>query len=574
MNIMIKIVMLLFIAITLNANITYKSYMNKKDFLDIDASFYTINLATLYYYDDYKEFIKELSTKDNLFVFEFGDNKDTLVTKVLFGKFKTYKDALKMVNKLPQRLKNNKPYIDKIGKFQELYKRYYIEKSNIIHPIENKNIKQYGTLSDTIMDDKNVVSKITFADAFSDVMSNNPTILEKDMAVKMVQHEKDEAFANFLPSVDYSYEDGKIYDAYDSTGASLQTASKSKSLTASWNLFNGLQDYRYYNVMNLKYKSTLLDRNNVIDTVLFDFIKAYISFLKAKAIYKIGDKELDSYKEYIKKKRLKDKYGMISMSNRVTVTKKYITAKINHLETNKKRYYDALYELQQYININEHTQILIAPDEASIAINEYNYNNIINNTISHNSKYLQADIEIKLAQQNLQKEYKNFMPTIDLVAQKKETDDSYTDRLDSTSETSIKFKAKINLFRGGKDNASIKKKMSEYKQKQEEQKSVMRKVKYNVKTAYNELKSLEDKGLLLKELLIASQKAYKAAEYDLLYAKTDEDGMLSALESLHGIEKQNVEFKYDLIISKYKLLYRIGTIRQKLSIKRKLEEKY
>ena len=569
-----KLLILVFVALTLNANITYKSYMNKKEFLDIDASFYTINLATLYYYDDYKEFIKELNTKDNVFVFEFGDNKDTLVTKVLFGKFKTYKDALRMVNKLPQRLKNNKPYINKIGKFQELYKKYHTKKSKIIHPIANKDMSQYVTSNDTLLDDENVVSKITFADAFSEVMGNNPTILEKDMAVKMVQYEKDEAFANFLPSVDYSYEDGKIYDAYDSTpGATLQTASKAKSLTASWNLFNGLQDYRYYNVMNLKYKSTLLDRNNVIDTVLFDFIKSYIIFLKAKAIYKIGDKELGSYKEYIKKKRLKDKYGMISMSNRVAVTKKYITAKINHLETNKKRYYDALYAVQQYININEHTQILISPDEAGIAINEYNYNNIINNTISNNSQYLQADIEIKLAQQNLKKEYKNFMPSVDFIAEKKETDDSYTDRIDSKKETSLKFKAKINLFRGGKDYAAIKKKMSEYKQKQEEQKSVMRKVKYNVKTAYNELKSLEDKGLLLKELLVASQKAYKAAEYDLLYAKTDEDGMLSALESLHSIEKQNVELKYDLIISKYKLLYRIGTIRQKLSIKRKLEEK-
>ncbi|MCK5111840.1 MAG: TolC family protein [Arcobacteraceae bacterium] len=565
-----KLFILIFVFVTLEANIMYKSHIDKKTFLEIDPSFYTINLATLYYYDDYKEFIQELNTQKDIFVFEFGDNEDALLTKILFGKFKTYKDALIMVTKLPERLKNNKPYINKIGEFQDLYKKYHNKKNTIIYPVDSKDISHYAS-KQSLTDNEERIAKITFADAFIEVMGTNPTILEQDIALKIAQNEKDDAFANFLPTVDYSYEDGKIYDAYDSTGATLKTGSKTQSLTANWNLFNGLQDYRYYKVINLKYKSTLLDRKDVIDTVLFEFIKAYIGFLKTKDIYEIGNKEIASYQDYIEKKKLKDKYGMISMSNRAAVTKKYITAQINHLETNQKRYYDALFGLQEYIDIDENTQVLITKDEANVNISEYNFNNIIKKTIDKNSKYLQSDIEVKLAQQNLQKEYKNFMPTIDLVAQKLETDITYTDRSEINNETSIKFKAKINLFKGGKDYILIKKKINEYKQKQEEQKSVMRKVKYNVKTAFNEYKSLEDKSLLLQKLLTAAKKAYKAAEYDLLYAKTDEDGLLSALESLHSIEKQNAELKYDLMISKYKLLYKIGTIQDKLSIQRKLE---
>ena len=90
----------------MNANIAYKSNFDKKVFLDLNPSYYTINLTTLYSYDEYKEFIKELNIKKDIYVFEFGDDEKTLMTKVLFGVFKSYKEALLAVDKLPQVMKN------------------------------------------------------------------------------------------------------------------------------------------------------------------------------------------------------------------------------------------------------------------------------------------------------------------------------------------------------------------------------------------------------------------------------------------------------------------------------------
>ncbi len=553
-----KMLILMFIYMSINASTVYKSQLNEKIFLNIKPSFYTINLSTLYYFDAYKEFIKVLKTNDNVFVFEFGSKKNTVLTKVLFGAYKSYDEAQKAVNNLPQRLKNNKPYIGQVGKFQELYRSYHIQKK--------PTTKSVSTLKQNIIALNNHETKIQsviFSNELNKVIQTYPLILEQNALLNTVNSEKDGAFANFLPTVDYSYESGKINNAYDSTGATLRTDMSLQDLTITWNLFNGMQDYRYYKVMNSKYQSTLLSRQSIVDETIFEFVKAYLNFLKSKDIYALGDNSLESYEKYMEKKNLKEKYGMTSMSKGAAINKKYITAKINHLETNKKQFFDALYELQKYIDINQNTQI--TNDINSVNIKEFNYKNIIELALSKNPQLLQAKVEIGLSKLNLDKEYKNYMPSVNLIAQVKETDDTYTDREEVLEETTIKLQAKINLFNGGKDQYLIKQKRNEYKQKQQKYNSVQRDVKYNVKTALNEYKNLEEKNLFVNELLDNANKAYTATQYDFAYAKTDEDGLLSSMESLQAIKKQSIELKYDMLIAKYKLLYKVGIIQSRVS---------
>ena len=44
----------------------------------------------------------------------------------------------------------------------------------------------------------------------------------------------------------------------------------------------------------------------------------------------------------MKKIKLKEKYGMSSLSDSTSIYKKYVNSKINYIETNKKQYYDIL----------------------------------------------------------------------------------------------------------------------------------------------------------------------------------------------------------------------------------------
>jgi len=96
-----------------------------KIFMESDSkNSYTINLATTYTKEQSDKFINENNLKENTFALGFindGDNK--YYVKIMYGVYKTKKDALKVLQTLPQELKVNKPTIEGVLKKQELFRK-------------------------------------------------------------------------------------------------------------------------------------------------------------------------------------------------------------------------------------------------------------------------------------------------------------------------------------------------------------------------------------------------------------------------------------------------------------------
>ena len=96
-----------------------------KIFMESDSkNNYTINLATTYTKEQSDKFINENNLKENTFALGFindGDNK--YYVKIMYGVYKTKKEALEVVQKLPQELKVNKPTIEGVFKKQELFRK-------------------------------------------------------------------------------------------------------------------------------------------------------------------------------------------------------------------------------------------------------------------------------------------------------------------------------------------------------------------------------------------------------------------------------------------------------------------
>lgn len=96
-----------------------------KIFMESDSkNSYTINLATTYTKEQSDKFINENNLKENTFALGFindGDNK--YYVKIMYGVYKTKKEALDAVKKLPQELKVNKPTVEGVLKKQELFRK-------------------------------------------------------------------------------------------------------------------------------------------------------------------------------------------------------------------------------------------------------------------------------------------------------------------------------------------------------------------------------------------------------------------------------------------------------------------
>ena len=92
-------------------------------FLDAPADYYTINITTTEGLDAAKNYVSSNNLNSGeAYIYPFGP--DMKSAKVIYGTFKSVKEANDAINNLPSAVIANKPYIDNISKHQKLYAKY------------------------------------------------------------------------------------------------------------------------------------------------------------------------------------------------------------------------------------------------------------------------------------------------------------------------------------------------------------------------------------------------------------------------------------------------------------------
>ena len=93
-------------------------------FLEAPADYYTINITTTNGIDAAKNYVSSNNMdSSSSYVYPFGPEMKS--AKVIYGTFKSVKDAQEAMNKLPSSVIANKPYIDNVSKHQKLYDKYH-----------------------------------------------------------------------------------------------------------------------------------------------------------------------------------------------------------------------------------------------------------------------------------------------------------------------------------------------------------------------------------------------------------------------------------------------------------------
>jgi outer membrane protein TolC len=95
----------------------------KQLFLNADENFYTINVTTFQNIEDAANVVKNYDIAKQSFVFSYGEN--IVLTKLMYGVYQTYDQAQDALQSLGFIQENFLPVIEKIGRKQELYKRYH-----------------------------------------------------------------------------------------------------------------------------------------------------------------------------------------------------------------------------------------------------------------------------------------------------------------------------------------------------------------------------------------------------------------------------------------------------------------
>ncbi len=109
---------------TENENIPSSTEESATAFLDAPSGYYTINMATKKGLDRANKFVNDNNLTDfKAYTYEFGPQMKS--AKVIYGVFKTAKEARNAIRTLPRSLKATKPYVDNLSKHQKLYRKYH-----------------------------------------------------------------------------------------------------------------------------------------------------------------------------------------------------------------------------------------------------------------------------------------------------------------------------------------------------------------------------------------------------------------------------------------------------------------
>lgn len=97
---------------------------NFSTFQEAPSGYYTINITTTEGINAANDFVSSNALdKNNTYTYPFGPEMAS--AKVIYGIFKSVKDANVAMDSLPSSVKAHKPYIDNISKHQKLYEKYH-----------------------------------------------------------------------------------------------------------------------------------------------------------------------------------------------------------------------------------------------------------------------------------------------------------------------------------------------------------------------------------------------------------------------------------------------------------------
>lgn len=97
---------------------------NFSTFQEAPSGYYTINITTTEGINAANDFVSSNALdKNNTYTYPFGPEMAS--AKVIYGIFKSVKDANVAMDSLPSSIKAHKPYIDNISKHQKLYDKYH-----------------------------------------------------------------------------------------------------------------------------------------------------------------------------------------------------------------------------------------------------------------------------------------------------------------------------------------------------------------------------------------------------------------------------------------------------------------
>ncbi|MCK5294845.1 MAG: TolC family protein [Arcobacteraceae bacterium] len=457
-------------------------------------------------------------------------------------------------------LSSSELILDKYGKEDKKLSRRI--EFGIIFNETNLNYEEAKVVdieSDILEEERKV---ITLSDYVKRLLDENPYIDEQFQLLSSIRQDIKIANSAFYPTAALNYNYKKYYN-YDDGTLSEKDFDTSKDITVRYNIFNGFNDSDEKRIAQLNYRTNIFTKDQVENELIYNIVEAFITIQKTNEYYELSRKNYSDYIKWMDKEEIRFQNGLVSLADYSKIHARGISRFMN-FEEDTKRYVDSITTMQKYIDFNdsdmEYFEVLnpysIYFESSLLAIKD----------CQDLSPYIkEANQNIKLYKAKLEKSKVHFYPKVDLIGKQSVLyEENTVVPSTTTDETSLTLEASMQFYSGGKDQANYKKKLFEYRQKIQKRDAVVRDVIYKVDLSLNSYELTTVKNEYLIDLVNKREEEYLASNYDYKFAKIDANGLLDVVDAVYNAKRQYIENRYEMILSKYKVLNQIGIIKNNI----------
>jgi len=400
-------------------------------------------------------------------------------------------------------------------------------------------------------------------DGVIQTIDTNPQIKEKTREYRAMKEQLKATFSDYYPKIDITGAYG--YEKSNNSNTGFQDKSlqrKEADVKITQQVFDGFATHYGVKRDEFKTKAAKAVIYEKASYLALQTIETYLNILMDKELIALAKENLKNHEEIYEKIKEQTQSGVLAESNLALIQSRLALAKSN-LVTYENRYQDDITRFYKLAGYNVDIENLEKPSfniELPKTLKE-----ITQIAERKNPAVKAQEYNLKAAKANYKYAQNNFYPHFRIEANKGWNKDIAGVK-GRHYNTTVLLKANYNFFNGGKDFVNLQKEISLVHKENEKLRDIQRKIFENSRMAWTTIELTDKKEKYLKNHMKFIEKTLKLYKEEYNLGKRSLFEILDAENESFSAKREYVKAYYDRLAAKYKLLYVMGELLEKLNV--------
>lgn len=400
---------------------------------------------------------------------------------------------------------------------------------------------------------------ITLDIAVLNMLRTNPEIKDKQHGLEVIQSEEGIIESDFYPKIDLSTGIGKAKQkttpSYNTQTGDLVRRTDT-SITARMNLFNGLRTYYDSNSLEHKIEAENFYIKEHKANMIMKVVEGYINLTKQKSIVKINKENVLFHEQFYKKLKELTDSGLGRVSDLKLASGRLALAKINAV-VHENNFIQTKMDFETILGST------ITIDDLKEPYFEYKLPESLQlaseTAISNNPSIKSSEENIKSAYNTYKKNQSSYWPSIDIELKKSRFDEEGNYNYTVESSYGMVYLT-YNIFNGFADSSSTQKEFSFYLQNKEFLNYIKRDTVKKLGISWIAAIKIKEQLALLESMKKDSKSTLDDYYEEYLFGRRTILDIINVKNDYDNSRQSYESAKYDLLLSKFKILNAMGTL--------------